>query len=111
MVELSLNESDLSTKTIKSNIGTIPAISFKRLIQRVGTIDILKIDCEGAEWELLEDIELWKNIKAVTMEYHLMGGYDLKILLKLFQKISFRLIHHRVLTSNQGVIVAINNID
>ena len=32
---------------------------------------MLKLDCEGGEWSLFEDVESWKRIEALTMEYHL----------------------------------------
>ena len=36
-----------------------------------GTIDILKLDCEGAEWGLFSAPTLWHNVRWLTMEYHL----------------------------------------
>jgi FkbM family methyltransferase len=110
MVDLSFAESDLATKTFESKNGVVPGVSFNKLIQRTSAIDILKLDCEGAEWELLESGDCWKNIKAVTMEYHsIPGKYNYKILLELFRKINYNLIHHKVITENMGLVVAINN--
>jgi FkbM family methyltransferase len=52
--------------------GEVPKVSLRTVLERAGgTIDILKIDCEGAEWEMFDDQEPWRNIEWVTMEYHL----------------------------------------
>jgi hypothetical protein len=31
---------------------------------------LLKIDCEGAEYEFYKDIKSFPNIKRIAMEYH-----------------------------------------
>lgn len=34
-------------------------------------MDFLKMDCEGAEWRLFEDKEIWRKVENLSMEYHL----------------------------------------
>jgi FkbM family methyltransferase len=61
------------TKTTLDDDG-IPMVSLKRALYRIGgTVDLLKLDCEGAEWELLNDADAFQHVKAVTMEYHDFG--------------------------------------
>ncbi len=55
--------------------GTIPQVALRTAIERIGgSVDLLKVDCEGAEWEILEDPEGWRPVRYVTMEYHLRHG-------------------------------------
>ena len=50
----------------------IPQFSIADAIARMGgKTDILKLDCEGTEWEILKDIASLKKVKAITLEYHL----------------------------------------
>ncbi len=45
---------------------------------RVDRCDLLKLDCEGAEYEILESIPppLWGRIERVRMEYHAREGWS-----------------------------------
>lgn len=36
-----------------------------------GDVDLMKIDCEGAEWDLFEDKSTFQKVKEIRMEYHL----------------------------------------
>lgn len=39
-----------------------------------GQIDLLKLDCEGAEWEILQPGPAWQSIRNIRLEYHLYHG-------------------------------------
>jgi len=45
------------------------------------SIDLLKIDCEIAEFEILENIELFKDVKAIRGEFHSQIPGDIDTLL------------------------------
>ena len=47
--------------------------------ERIETCDLLKLDCEGAEFEILNSLEpeVWPRIRAIVMEYHMFAGYTL----------------------------------
>lgn len=52
--------------------GGIPQIAFREAIARIGGhADLVKMDCEGAEWDILKDRESWRGGKNLSMEYHL----------------------------------------
>ncbi len=109
-VSLNLQESDLATTVSESESGSVSGTSFKKVIKRAGIIDILKLDCEGAEWELLEDIDSWKNVKAVTLEYHLWNvpGINHSDMSSKLKNIGFEIIAHAVLSEDQGLLAATN---
>ena len=46
----------------------VPAID---VMPRLESTDVLKVDIEGAEWELLEDERLRSSaVRAIALEYH-----------------------------------------
>ena len=52
--------------------GPILQVSFSTVLDRLsGKIDLLKLDCEGAEWDLFEAEECWRHVSNIRMEYHL----------------------------------------
>lgn len=110
MVQVNLVGSDLATTTSPSLEGTVQAISLKTLVDRHGSIDILKLDCEGAEWQLLLDETGWLNVKALVMEYHLWGknGATTGDMMDLLDSINFKVLNHTIITSEQGLIIAMN---
>lgn len=56
--------------------GNIPQVPLSEAINRLGgKVDLAKIDCEGAEWEMLKNPEPWKSINHLTIEYHLWDGH------------------------------------
>ena len=61
-VELEIGETDLQNTTKVSSNGEINGVAFKKAIERAGgTIDLLKLHCEGGEWELFEDEKSWER--------------------------------------------------
>ena len=71
-VSLQCNGESVLTRVQPDLMGTVPQVSFQQAIERLGgNIDLLKIDCEGAEWELFEDTDSWRHVKHLCMEYHL----------------------------------------
>ncbi len=71
---------------------SVEKISFKDFIRKIPKIDFLKIDCEGAEYEILFSLnknELEK-IKKISMEFHNYGKYTGEDLAKFLQKNEFK---------------------
>ena len=82
----------------------------KIIDQNLGYNIILKIDCEGGEYEIFEDLEknnLLKDISIIMMEWHDKGPEDLEDILKKNKFIYFS----NTLNFNSGMIYAINKND
>jgi FkbM family methyltransferase len=44
-------------------------------IERMGgSVDLLKLDCEGAEWQIFKDEGPFEHVRCIRMEYHLTDG-------------------------------------
>jgi FkbM family methyltransferase len=74
-----------------SSEGSVPITSLQSALKRIGGhVDLLKLDCEGAEWSILQDVEALRNVRQVRMEYHLMDGrFTVEDLVETFQKAEF----------------------
>ena len=47
-------------------------IAFDTAVERIGgDVGLLKLDCEGAEWGILENSKAIDSVAVLTMEYHL----------------------------------------
>jgi FkbM family methyltransferase len=74
--------------------GSIPQVSLLTAIERMGgSVDLLKLDCEGAEWEMFELTEAWKHIANVRMEYHLFRGETIAQVEESLRGLGFEPIH------------------
>jgi hypothetical protein len=53
------------------------AVSLRTALERLGgSADFVKLDCEGAEWDLLTDTEPWQRVRNLSLEYHIDGPPD-----------------------------------
>lgn len=81
-------------RTSIAEAGEIPQVSFDKAIERLGgSVDLLKMDCEGAEWDLFPLINAWKNVRNIRMEYHLFHGETVPQIMQTLQKLGFEVIH------------------
>ena len=72
--------------------GTIAATALSEAMARIGTvIDLLKLDCEGGEWEILKDAETFQKVRFLVMEYHLNADHapSLSELIRLLNEMGF----------------------
>ena len=70
---------DVSTSNMAytqlSGDGAIPQTSLEIAVERLGgTVDLLKLDCEGAEWDMFRSTNSWRHIRNIRMEYHFPHG-------------------------------------
>lgn len=71
-VNLDFNPDSVQSRSSENEAGSIPQITLREALDRIGgEVDLLKMDCEGAEWEMFADTENWKRVRNLSMEYHL----------------------------------------
>jgi FkbM family methyltransferase len=84
--------------------GSVRIDSLGQAIERLnGSVDLMKLDCEGAEWDLFSDLESFRKVRVIRMEYHLTGGRTLGDLRSAIQKLGFAIDR---LEPNQGFGIA-----
>lgn len=113
-VKLNITQNDsVLSYILPDEIGTTDQISFDMAFKRFGkdNLDIVKMDCEGSEWEIFNHIEIWKKVKFLTMEYHLgENNFDHSRIVDALNKIGFRLITKldNNKNVNYGMVLAYN---
>lgn len=40
----------------------------------------IKMDCEGAEWDIIMAIKDWYNVEKMVFEYHIVPGHDIVVM-------------------------------
>lgn len=97
------------TKTSLNENGTVLIDSFNSIIDKYDGFDLVKMDCEGAEWDFISD-DKWKKVKFLTMEYHLSTSDTSKNLASLHAslKIHFNIIKELRIDNLTGMILAKN---
>lgn len=75
IVEMDDSCDSRNARTRDSHQGTTVQVAMETVVERAGgTIDLLKLDCEGAEWEIFRNPAALKSVKRIRLEYHLIGG-------------------------------------
>jgi FkbM family methyltransferase len=84
------------TEKVDELSNAIPQVSLEKIIQRLGgKVDLLKIDCEGAEWQILSEGHSLRDVKRLRMEYHLLGSRSFDELAGVLARHKFEIVHHR----------------
>jgi hypothetical protein len=52
--------------------GPVRSISINDILQRLGYVMLLKLDCEGSEWSILHNLREWRRLGAICGEFHLV---------------------------------------
>lgn len=82
----------------KNGEQKVQALTLDRIFSkyRINQCDLLKIDCEGAEYDIFEQTspETFGRIHAIVMEYHEHQGRSHKELVDLLSSQGFTLRHH-----------------
>ncbi|MHB8789322.1 MAG: FkbM family methyltransferase [Desulfobulbaceae bacterium] len=87
-------DSRLATTILKDD-GEIELIPLSQIAEDVGgKIDLLKMDCEGAEWDIFEDKEAFEKIQTIRMEYHLDDTHSVESLRAVTDGLGYRMTHH-----------------
>jgi FkbM family methyltransferase len=80
------------------------------IIREIGRCDLLKIDCEGSEYEIFRaaTAECFSKIKKIVCEYHNRPDGSSDDLLNLFEQNDFEIKSFRALDDETGLICAQN---
>ena len=90
-VVLDIREVSGKTRSTVSESGEIPMVSFRSAIERIGgSVDLAKVDCEGAEWLLFEDRDTWQLVQNLSLEYHLWSGHTHAETRQIIENLGFR---------------------
>ena len=102
-------DSNQARTTAAADSGArVPQVALATVVERLGgTIDLAKIDCEGAEWELFTADAAWAGIKHLRMEYHLWGKHTFTDVEQSLRRIGFE-IHHHAPAGEWGTVWARN---
>lgn len=109
-IKLHYSASDLHTQSEISETGDITGSSLRLVIERCGgSIDILKLDCEGAEWQLFNAAAAWEKINSLTMEYHLWAnpGSTKEDIRNILTGLGYDILSHEPISSQFGLITAV----
>ncbi len=91
-VVLDIREVSGKTRSTVSESGDVPMVSFRRAIERIGgSVDLAKVDCEGAEWLLFEDQDTWQFVQNLSLEYHLWSGHTHAETRQVIENLGFRI--------------------
>jgi FkbM family methyltransferase len=100
----------VQTRVHRSEQGEIHCVSFASAVARFnGKVDLVKLDCEGGEWEILEDEKTWQNVRNLTMEFHLWAGYTLEQLKERVVKLGFKVQDCKLTGKDFGLLLAEKN--
>jgi FkbM family methyltransferase len=74
--------------------GEIALVDLKTALARIGGhVDLMKLDCEGAEWTIFRDAEAFSTVRELRMEYHLTEGRGLDALQAAAHGLGFEITH------------------
>ncbi len=90
-LSLNLAQDSVCTTSHESATGNITQTAFSMAIERLGGhVDLVKMDCEGAEWSFLVDHTAWLKVKQLHMEFHLFEkDHKLDALIKQVESLGF----------------------
>lgn len=110
MVTLDFDNDSVQTRSILDGDGNVPQVAFSQAIERMGgSVDLLKMDCEGAEWEIFKDKESWGKVKNLSMEYHLFEpGHTKQTVKDTVTNLGFRITSF-IPSKNFGLLFATRN--
>jgi FkbM family methyltransferase len=87
-------------QTRQTQNGKVTIVSLADAVSKLGNdLDLLKLDCEGAEWDIFQDPDTFRKIRLIRLEYHLDERHSLETLRQTVSTLEFRL---DKLIPNQG---------
>lgn len=93
VVDLEMRQNSLHSITKQSENGSISMTGLDLAIDRIGgSVDLLKLDCEGAEWPILDEAISLLKVRDLVFEFHLWArpGSTLKDVCALVERHDLR---------------------
>jgi FkbM family methyltransferase len=82
----------LEARIFSCEDGSVIVTSIKEAVQRIGgVVDLLKLDCEGGEWDIFKKVDAFTNIRCIRMEYHLLGTHSIEELKAFADSAGFKI--------------------
>jgi FkbM family methyltransferase len=107
MVTLETSDNSVLTRSRPCLNGGIPQVAFRHCIARLGGIaDLVKMDCEGAEWSILLDKDAWAAVRSLAMEYHLVDGRNGQEVATTVNDLGFRILKQTRMGPTWGMLWA-----
>ena len=105
-VALEFQEDSVLTRSRVHEAGEIPQVAFRNAIERLGgSVDLAKVDCEGAEWLLFQDPEPWQSVHNLSLEYHLWPDHKHDEIRQVIQNLGFQP-KKQIPIENYGLLLA-----
>lgn len=99
-------EDSVHTKVVSDSQSSLKCTAFSDAVARFSEEPILvKLDCEGAEWEILSNANGWDRIAYLAMEYHLWAGYNLNELRCKLQSLGFNVTDTNIGSERFGILI------
>jgi FkbM family methyltransferase len=106
-VVLEHGKEPIQTRSSPADDGSVPQVAFREAIRRLGgRADLVKVDCEGAEWSFIEDEESWRNVRFLSMEYHLWPSHTVEEISGHVRGLGFRIDHMDRANESYGLLLA-----
>lgn len=84
------NQARISLENNDASACHVRQVNLLTVLERVGgPIDLLKLDCEGAEWEMMHASAGWESVRHVRFEYHLYRGETADQAVKTLRSLGF----------------------
>ena len=85
----------------------VSQVTLETAVERMGgAVELLKLNCEGAEWGILQPGPWWRAVKNLRMEYHLFGGETAEQAKEMVEALGFRVTRLRQTGDDGGILWA-----
>jgi FkbM family methyltransferase len=101
------NQARISVHGSEGSACSVRQVNLEAVLERAGgRIDLLKLDCEGAEWEMLQSAAGWESVRYLRFEYHLYGGETADQALRALARLGFTIDRFEKHDQESGLIWA-----
>ncbi|MDE3202549.1 MAG: FkbM family methyltransferase [Acidobacteriota bacterium] len=86
----------------------VAQITMQTVLERAGgAIDLLKLNCEGAEWDILKPGIPWERVRHLRFEYHLYHRGSVEEMQQMLAQIGFKILRLQRRHAQAGIIWAL----